>query len=124
MAQPCLLETTRQNQRGTMVSKAVLVSAVAGVLTRVPETACFSTIPLPSRTAATQAAASLVGARISPRSGARWSSKEVQRACGVAPTSTGISRAVLMELQAVMDSEREPDAIDLDIETQVRAMCA
>lgn len=103
-----------QLKQANMVAKGVLVSVVAGVaLNQAPRTACFSNVVVTSGGRGSDAAAR------APHS-SRWCSRAGHRG------SKAGSTAALLRLSAVEEpaaaaaaSEREPDAIDLDIETQV-----
>lgn len=102
-------------KRPDMVAKGVLVSAVVGVaLNHAPPTACFSNVAVAS-------AGRGRAARAEPHSSSRWCSSQAAQGRGLGVGST----AALLRLRAVEEpaaaaaSEREPDAIDLDIETQV-----
>ena len=120
-----------------MAARATILSLVAGVVLQAHLAACFSTAALPSTararshaaSSASTAAAAAAPAPTSPTSqpmGAhtRWTNRAAHSSYGVAPmpTATRSSTASLLRLLAVEEptaAEREPDAIDLDIETQV-----
>ncbi|CAM9791502.1 unnamed protein product, partial [Laminaria digitata] len=127
-----------------MAARATILSLVAGVVLQAHHAACFSTIALPSAARARShaagsastsaavtaaAAAGAVAPATSPRQvGAhtRWTNRAAHCSNGVAPMTAGTRSwtASLLRLQAVEEptaAEREPDAIDLDIETQVEA---
>lgn len=124
----------RGRRGSTMAARATILSLAAGVVLQAHLSACFSTVALPSaararsHAAASTAAAAAAPASASPASqpvGAhtRWTSRAAHCSHGVAPmaSATRSSTASLLQLQAVEDptaAEREPDAIDLDIETQ------
>lgn len=118
-----------------MTAKVTIISLVAGVILQAHQAACFSTfallpgarsqaVPSSASTAATAASAAAAPAQASPVGvHTRWTSRDTHCGHGVIPMAATARRstAPLLRLQAVEEpaaAEREPDAIDLDIETQ------
>lgn len=124
-----------------MAARGTFLSLVAGVVLQAHQAACFSTIALlplrtahirsqASRTAEAEPPAAAQPAVTAPAQASpvgvhtRWTRRGTHCGRGVAPMAATTRRstaASLLRLQAVEDpaaAEREPDAIDLDIETQ------
>lgn len=108
-----------------MVARGVVLSVVVGVaLSHAPRTACFSTVAVVSYNRARKHQAA-------PHS-SRWSSKGARRRSGVGSAATPVrlravedpaaapeaAAAAAAAVAAAAAAEREPDEIDLDIETQ------